>query len=107
MEFCHQHAPETPKSQCTKEQFQKLEEYTREMWEGIVPEQNSRGYVDPLPPKILDSLVKNPINYYDHNFHNLQLEHLEISEGYPITWRNKEGKVFRLSKSYQESFNIC
>ena len=93
MEFCHQHSPEAPKNQCTREQLQKLEEYTREMWEGIVPEKGSRGYFEPLPPKILDSLVKNPINYYDHNFHNLRLEHLEISEGYPIAWRNKEGKV--------------
>ena len=93
MEFCHQHAPETPKNQCTREQFQKLEEYTREMWEGIVPEKGSRGYFEPLPPKILDSLVRNPINYYDHNFHNLRLEYLEISEGYPIAWKNSEGKV--------------
>ena len=93
MEFCHQHSPEAPKNQCTREQLQKLEEYTREMWEGIVPEKGSRGYFEPLPPNILDSLVKNPINYYDHNFHNLRLEHLEISEGYPIAWRNKEGKV--------------
>ena len=93
MNCCHQHALEAPKSQCTAEQVQKLEEYTREMWEGIVPEQNSRGYFEPLPPKILDSLVRNPINYYDHNFHNLRLEHLEISEGYPIAWRNNEGKV--------------
>lgn len=93
MEFCHQHAPKAPKNLCTREQLQKLEEYTREMWEGIVPEKGSRGYFEPLPPNILDSLVKNPINYYDHNFHNLRLEHLEISEGYPIAWRNNEGKV--------------
>jgi hypothetical protein len=88
-----QHAPTQDKIRCTDEQVKKLQEYVKEMWASIVPEKDSNGYFDPYSQKTLDSFVKNPLDLEIHNFHKLRLEHLDISEGYPIAWRNAEKKV--------------
>tara|TARA_Y100000991_G_C21959429_1_gene343696 strand:+ start:372 stop:1031 length:660 start_codon:yes stop_codon:yes gene_type:complete len=77
-----------------KYQFDNLEKYLRNLYRDIEPEKNAfKDYYDPMEQKFLDEFIDDPLQIKIHNFHKNRIEKLTIDEGYPVEWKNEDGKT--------------
>ena len=71
-----------------------LEKYLKNLYEGITPEKNkNENYDDPIEKKFLNEYIDDPLQIKLHNFHKNCIDKLSIDDGYPVEWKNNEGKT--------------
>jgi hypothetical protein len=78
----------------TPVQIQLLLNYCREFYEGLEPEKNScDGFADPIDPRFISEILKDPLGTKQHNFHAMRIQYLSIDKEYPKAFRDKNGKI--------------
>ena len=70
-----------------------LEIYLKNMYKGIIPEKSNRGYYDPIDYRFLNDFIEDPLQIKIHNFHRTRIDKLSIDDGYPVEWKDENGKT--------------
>ena len=77
----------------SKQQIEKLKQYLKEFYSGIIPSEPVNGWSDPMNQEYLNEFIADPLQVNIHNFHRTNTDLLKIDEGYPIAHRNNEGII--------------
>ena len=80
----------------SQEQLDKLESYLKEFYSGIVPTEPIDGWSSPMNQEFLNELIEDPLQINIHNFHKTNTDFLTIDEGFPIAYRNDQGKIIAI-----------